>query len=151
MPRDTESLIRARRIRAFTIVEAIAALAVIAVAIIGIAALYADQVHTPEARLPLQAAQLAETMAERIRQTREGRDGFASTIGILCDPKAKTATSQDVAAQTAACWEDEVERTLPSGLGSISRDASTHPVSYVIAVSWSAPGAGTASYVTRVE
>jgi len=142
----------AHRERGFNIVEILAALLVMAVAIIGIAALYSDQTHIPaDARLPLRASELAEQMAERIRATPEGRDGFATTVGVICNGKAKTRTPQDKAAQIAACWEDEVENSLPSGLGSISRDTSMAPASYVVAVSWSAPGTGAASYVTRVE
>nr|WP_298723953.1 hypothetical protein [uncultured Steroidobacter sp.] len=138
--------------RGFNIVEILAALLVMAVAIVGIAALYSDQTHIPaDARLPLRAAELAEQMAERIRATPEGRDGFATTVGVVCNDKAKPRTPQDKAAQIAACWEDEVESSLPSGLGSISRDTSMTPASYVVAVSWSAPGTGAASYVTRVN
>jgi type IV pilus assembly protein PilV len=146
------TLRRARRVRGFNIVEILAALLVIAVGIVGIAALYSDQTHIPsDARLPLRAAELAEAMAERIRATSEGRDGFATTVGVVCDPKKKLKLPQDRAALEAACWEDEVERALPSGLGSISRDTSMTPASYVVAVSWSAPETGAASYVTRVE
>jgi type IV pilus modification protein PilV len=141
-----------RRARGFNIVEILAALLVMAVAIVGIAALYSDQTRLPaEARLPLLAAELAEQMAERIRATSEGRDGFATTVGVICNEKAKKRLPQDKAAQIAACWEDEVERALPSGLGSISRDTSMTPAIFVVAVSWSAPGTGAASYVTRVE
>jgi type IV pilus modification protein PilV len=146
------SLRRARRVGGFNIVEILAALLVIAVAIVGIAALYSDQAQTrSDARLPLLAAELAETMADRIRATSDGRDGFATTVGVICGPQKKTPSPQDQAAQVAACWEDEVERALPSGLGSISRDTSLTPASYVVAVSWSAPESGAASYVTRVE
>ena len=146
------SLRRARSMRGFNIVEILAALLVIAVAIVGIAALYSDQTHTrSDTRLLLQAAELAESMADRIRATSEGREGFATTVGVICDPNKKTPLPQDKAAQVASCWEDEVERALPSGLGSISRDTSLTPASYVVAVSWSVPGSGAASYVTRVE
>lgn len=141
-----------QRERGFNIVEILAALLVMAVAIVGIAALYSDQTHIPaDARLPLRAAELADQMAERIRATADGRDGFATTVGVICSEKTKTRTAQDKAAQIAACWEDEVETALPSGLGSISRDTSMTPASFVVAVSWSAPGTGAASYVTRVE
>jgi len=146
------SLRRARSMRGFNIVEILAALLVIAVAIVGIAALYSDQTHTrSDTRLLLLAAELAESMADRIRATSEGREGFATTVGVICDPNKKTPLPQDKAAQVASCWEDEVERALPSGLGSISRDTSLTPASYVVAVSWSVPGSGAASYVTRVE
>ncbi|MFC4314973.1 hypothetical protein ACFPN2_38295 [Steroidobacter flavus] len=142
----------ARYTRGFNIVEILAALLVMAVAIVGIAALYSDQTHIPaDARLPIRAAELADQMADLIRTTPEGRDGFATTVGVICNDKAKTKSPQDKAAQIAACWEDEVENALPSGLGSISRDTSMTPASYVVAVSWSAPGTGAASYVTRVE
>jgi type IV pilus assembly protein PilV len=135
----------------FTIVEMLAALLVMAVGIIGIAALYSDQVQTnPEAELHRQASALAEKIAERIRATQQGHAGFATTIGVLCDQGRAPKLPQDVAAREAACWEDEVERKLPSGLGTITRDTLTTPATYVIAVSWSAPNEGTASYVIRV-
>ena len=137
--------------RGFTVVEALAALLVMAVGIIGIAALYSDQVQTnPEAQLHGEASKLAEAMAQRIRETKEGHAGFATTIGVLCDQGKPPKLPQDVAAREAACWEDEVERKLPSGLGTITRDTLTSPPTYVVAVSWSAPDAGTASYVIRV-
>jgi len=135
----------------FTIVEVLAALLVMAVGIIGIAALYSDQVQTnPEAELHHAAAVLAEQIADRMRSTKEGHAGFATTIGVLCDQQFRLKLPQDIAAREAACWEDEVERRLPSGLGTITRDPLTTPTTYVIAVSWSAPDAGTASYVIRV-
>jgi type IV pilus assembly protein PilV len=139
------------RARGFTIAEVFAALLVMAVGIIGIAALYSDQAQTnSDAQLQRQAATLAEHIAERIRDTKEGHAGFATTIGVLCEQSRPPKLPQDIAAREAACWEDEVERQLPSGLGSITRDALTTPATYVIAVSWSAPDAGTASYVMRV-
>lgn len=143
---------RVRRLHGFTIVEVLAALLVMAVGIIGIAALYSDQVQTnPEAQLHQQAAELAEQIANRIRATKEGHAGFATTIGVLCDQQSRVVLPQDMAAREAACWEDEVERKLPSGLGTITRDTLTNPPTYVIAVSWSVPDAGTASYVIRVS
>lgn len=139
------------RARGFTIAEVFAALLVMAVGIIGIAALYSDQAQTnSDAQLQREAATLAEQIAERIRKTKEGHAGFATTIGVLCEQSRPPVQPQDIAAREAACWEDEVERQLPSGLGSITRDTLTTPATYVIAVSWSAPDAGTASYVIRV-
>jgi Tfp pilus assembly protein PilV len=139
------------RSRGFTIAEAFAALLVMAVGIIGIAALYSDQVQSnPDLQLHREAAALAEQVAKRIRETQEGHAGFATTIGVLCEQQSKPKLPQDISAHEAACWEDEVERKLPSGLGTITRDTLTSPPTYVIAVSWSAPDAGTASYVIRV-
>jgi type IV pilus assembly protein PilV len=136
----------------FTIIETLAALLVIAVGVIGVAALYFDNVHaSPEGQLHMRAATLAESIAARIRENPAGRVGYVGTIGVICDPDARPKTAQDAAAQEAACWENEVERALPSGVGSISRDLTTTPVTYVVAVSWSAPESGAASYVIRVD
>lgn len=145
-------MLNAQHASGFTIVETVAALLVMAVGFIGIAALYSDQVHTsPETQLHRQAAALAESIATRIRETKEGRTGYATTVGVVCNPQAKPQLAQDAAAQEAACWEDEVEQKLPSGLGTITRDLSTTPATYVVAVSWSAPESGAASYVIRVD
>lgn len=145
-------MLNAKRAQGFTIVEILAALLVMAVGFIGIAALYSDQAQTdPEAQLHEQATALAEAIATRIRATNEGRTGYATTVGVVCDPKAKPTLPQDAAAQEAACWETEVEQKLPSGLGTITRDLSTTPPTYVVAVSWSAPQAGASSYVIRVD
>jgi type IV pilus modification protein PilV len=136
----------------FTIVEMLAALLVMAAGIVGVAALYADQVKTSEESTPqIQAAELAETIAKRIRANKEGQAGYANSMGVVCNGKSTAKAPQDAAATEAACWEDEVEGRLPNGLGTIRRDLTTTPLTYVIAVSWSAPGTGAASYVVRVQ
>ncbi len=137
-----------------TLAESLVAVLVLAVGVIGVAALYSrPELPAEEARFGEQAAVLAETMAERIRAASRGREGFASTIAVVCKPDfdAQQAGAHEHAAQLAACWEDEVEAALPSGYGAIIRDTSTTPISYVVTVSWSAPGAGAASYVIRVS
>ena len=97
-------------------------LLVMAVGIIGIAALYSDQVQTnPDARLHAARPPSWRNRSRNVfAQTTEGREGFATTIGVLCEQQTKPALPQDIAAREAACWEDEVERKLPSGLGTIT-------------------------------
>jgi len=139
------------RCRGFTVVEALVALLVVATGVIGIAALYSEQGHVrQDAQLRHQAGELADAIAVRILATGDGREGYATTMGVVCNPARTPGLAIDVAAQEAACWEDEVEQKLPSGLGKIRRDVSTILVSYVISVSWSAPRQGAASYVIRV-
>jgi len=130
----------------------IAALLVIAIGLIGIASLYGDAVQTeldtqPRAR----AARLAQSMADRVTANSAGRAGYASVVGVLCVTNGRQLKPQAAAAQEAACWQDEVEKNLPSGTGAITRDPSTNPPTYVIAVSWFAAGSGAASYVVRVQ
>jgi len=148
MPRRSSTL---KRTHGFTIVEIIVALLVVSAGIIGVAALYTDRVHAnAETELHVHAVKLAEEIAARITANEAGRIGYIGTIGVICDKAAKPKLAQDAAAIEASCWQDEVEAQLPSGLGSISRDTTTNPIAYVIAVSWSAPESGTASYVLRV-
>lgn len=140
------------RVRGVTLVELLAAVAVVAVAIIGIAALY-DREADPEQATSqrAQGARLAEKIALRIEQNAPGRGGYASVVGVLCSAPPRSKRADDAAAREAACWHNEVEAELPNGLGSITRDASTTPPTFVIAVSWSAAESGAASYVMRVQ
>jgi type IV pilus assembly protein PilV len=132
--------------------ELIAALLVMAVGIIGVAALYSDSVGSnTDVRLQTQAAELAEEIAKRIEANEPGRIGYVGTVGVVCDVGSKALNAQDAAANEAACWEDKVEAALPSGSGTIVRDTSTTPTSFIVAVSWSAPGKGAASYVIQVK
>ena len=140
------------RTRGFSILEILVALLVMAAGIIGIAALYSDAAQTnSEAQLHTRAAALAAEIAKRIEENSAGRVGYAGTVGVLCAPDERPSNAQDAAANEAACWEDQVEQALPNGFGTITRDTSTSPVSYVVSVSWSAPERGAASYVIQVR
>jgi len=136
----------------FTLVEILVALLIIGIAIIGIAALYTDTTgNARESEPRLRAAELAEQIAARINANPAGRTGYASVVGVVCDRDAKPKRAEDSAAVEAACWHDEVAEQLPSGTGSVTRDTTTTPPTYVIAVSWSPQEGGAASYVIRVQ
>ena len=130
----------------------LAALLVIAIGLIGIASLYGEAGQPGIDNHPRAEAQrLAQDMIERVKSNPAGRSGYASVVGVLCVTDGRDSRPVTAAAQEAACWEDEVERRLPNGTGAISRDLSTNPPTYVVAVSWSAPGSGAASYVVRIQ
>lgn len=136
----------------FTLAEVFTAILVIGIGLVGIAALYGETAQPdPEALPRAQAAELAQTIAERVRVNAAGRTGYASIVGVVCSPSRKPTAPLDVAAQEAACWQEQVQRALPNGTGAITRDLTTTPPTYVVAVSWSAPGAGASSYVIRVQ
>lgn len=141
-----------RRAGGFTVVEILTAVLVIAIGLIGIAALYSEAMQTELDTQPrAQAARLAQAMADRVKANASGRSGYASVVGVLCITEGRDPRPVTAAAQEAACWQDEVEEKLPNGTGAITRDLSSNPPTYVIAVSWSAPSAGAASYVLRVQ
>jgi type IV pilus assembly protein PilV len=137
--------------RGFTLVEAVVALLIVAIALIGIAALYTEsQQAVREAEPRVRAKELAEFMAARIRANSADRTGYASVVGVVCNPNAKPNRPEDAAAIEAACWNQRIAEELPSGTGSVTRDTSTTPPTYVVAVSWSPPQGGAASFVIRV-
>jgi type IV pilus assembly protein PilV len=144
--------LQSREQSGFTLVEILVALLMIGVALIGIAALYTDTTGAARESEPrLRATELAEQIAARITANPSGRTGYASVVGVVCDRAAKPKRAEDAAAVEAACWNEEVAERLPSGMGSVTRDATTTPPTYVIAVSWSPPEGGAASYVIRVQ
>jgi type IV pilus assembly protein PilV len=148
----TRTFHRSRNHHGFTLLEILVALLIIGVALIGIAALYADTSSSSRESEPrLQAAELAEQIAARISANPAGRTGYASVVGVVCDRAAKTKRAEDAAALEAACWHEQVADQLPSGMGSITRDTTTTPATYVIAVSWASQEDGAASYVIRVQ
>lgn len=151
----SSSLPLARRLRyagGFTLAEILGALLIVGIAIIGIAALYVESTGTARETEPrVRAAELAEQMAARIRSNAAGRTGYASVVGVVCNKEAKPKRAEDAAANEAACWHEQVAAELPSGMGSVTRDTSTTPPTYVVAVSWSPQQGGAASYVIRVQ
>lgn len=136
----------------FTVAEVLVALVIVGIAIIGIAALYTDTTGAArEAEPRLRAAELAEEIAARVTANEAGRTGYASVVGVVCDKPTRSQRPEDVAALEAACWNEKVAAELPSGMGSVTRDTTTAPPTYVIAVSWASEAGGAASYVIRVQ
>ncbi len=123
----------------------LAAIAAVAIAIIGIVAVYQDASHTSrDTEAHRTAVELAEEMAAKIRQYHGKEAGFASSIGVVCDKSsAQSRDIRDTTANEAACWQDEVEKHLQNGLGTITLDGTTR--TYTVIVSWNEPGLGSAS------
>ncbi len=140
------------RPRGATLVEVLVALLILSVGLLGIAALYVDNLRNGRTGvLRTQAASLAADMAERVRTNRSGGAAFARVAGQRCRELPSTASADDVAANEVACWQEEVANSLPNGTGIVARDTTTVPATYTVTVSWSETGAGTASYVVRVQ
>lgn len=140
------------RSRGATLVEVLVALLILSVGLLGIAALYVDNLRNGRTGvLRTQASTLASDMADRIRTNRLGGASFARVTGQRCHDLPGTASADDVAANEVACWQEEVANALPNGTGIVARDTTTLPATYTVTVSWSETGAGTASYVVRVQ
>jgi type IV pilus assembly protein PilV len=140
------------RTRGVTLVEVLVALLILSVGLLGIAGLYVENLRTGRTgALRTQAATLAADMAERIRTNRTGAAAFVRVTGQRCTELAGSASIDEVAANEVACWQEDVANLLPNGTGIVARDTTTVPATYTVTVSWSETGAGTASYVVRVQ
>jgi len=140
------------RARGATLIEVLVALLILSVGLLGIAALYVDNLRSGRtALLRTQAAALAADMADRIRTNQAAGPAFARVTGQRCSDLPETASADLAAQNEVACWQDEVAKVLPNGTGLVARDTTTLPVTYTVTVSWSESGAGTASYVMRVQ
>jgi hypothetical protein len=119
---------------------------------IGIASLYAERIRPGSGgRLHATAVELAQTIAVNIRTNRDQEAIYENAMGVVCRQTLNAKKPEARAANEVACWQDEVEKVLPNGSGFISLDMTVVPPAYTITVSWSEPGARTASYVERVE
>jgi type IV pilus assembly protein PilV len=136
----------------FTLVDALVALLVLTMGFIGIASLYAERIR-PGSGGPLHATavELAQTIAAAIRANRDPGAIYENAMGVVCKPAGLAKKPEARAANEVACWQDDVEKALPNGSGFISLDTTVVPSAYTVTVSWSEPGARTASYVERVE
>ena len=99
-------------------------------------------------KLHTQAVQLANEIAEQIKNETNLEQNYESTLGASCDGKTKQATTIP---NKIACWQDKVQQQLSNGSSKIYLDRTVQPAQYVIIVSWSEPSTGTASYILRVS
>lgn len=154
MPELTRTPIARRNASSgFTIVEILVGLLLLGACLIGIAALKAERVRNNDVSAQHdRAVTLAGEVAELIHSQAETKLRYETAIGLTCNEKldAKKSSPERVAANLLACWQDKVEAELPNGSGAVLLDSKTSPPAYVVTVSWSEPGVGSASYVLRV-
>jgi Tfp pilus assembly protein PilV len=133
----------------FTLAETAGALLMLAVAILGIAALHLEnrQIHDT-LDLHDRAIALAIEMSGKISANKDAKARYETAVGIVCPPEQLRARNTPL--QEVACWQDKVAAQLPSGTGRIGRESNAGQLDYTITVSWSQPGAGTASFVARL-
>ena len=136
--------------RGFTLAETAGALLMLAVAILGIAALHLEnrEIHDT-LDLHDRASALAAEMSGKISANKDTKARYETAVGIVCPPE-KVRTRAATPLQEVACWQDKVAAQLPSGTGRIGRESNGGQSDYTITVSWSQPGAGTASFVERL-
>lgn len=124
--------------RGFTLLEVMVAVVVLAIGLLGLAGLQATATRfNDSAYQRSQATALAYDIADRMRANREAAltgGGYpgpvqnpAPACAILGAP-AGTLAQQDIAA-----WRNALACTLPSGTGSIARNAGI----YTIVIQWS--------------
>jgi Tfp pilus assembly protein PilV len=142
----------ASRARGLTLTETVTALALLGIGVLCIATVYLERSQAaPAVLLHSKANRLAEEMSQQMSARRSDQVHFENPVGVLCNAELKNASPQQLATNDMACWQDKVAATLPNGSGAIALDTSGVRQAYLITVSWSPPGGGTASYLLRAE
>ena len=149
-----------RRIRGFTMVEALVALVVLAVGMLGIAGLYVTTLRSGSSAIfRMQAVNLATDMADRIRANRNaGLFYNDAPAGNNCFGTGATdCTPEQMAQNDLLLWNTQLAQILPSGTGTVVVAGASAPFSYTITVTWFEQGsdantAGTAqTYTLRMQ
>lgn len=146
-----------RRLRGFSMVEALVALVVLAVGMLGIASLYVVTLRSSGSAISrMQAVNLASDLGDRIRANRNGREAYAGAAaanGDGCVGSTESCNPAEMAAHDLFLWQQQITETLPGNpTGSVVVSDATTPRTYTITVSWSEPGeAEPLSYEMRVQ
>jgi len=137
--------------RGLTLTETVTAFALLGIGVLCIATVYLERKQAaPAVLVHSKASRLAAEMAEHMKSYRSGSVHFDNPVGVRCDPKPSGTMSQELATNDIACWQEKVAQTLPNGSGAIAHDGESTPPAYLITVSWTPAGKGTASYLLRV-
>lgn len=125
--------------RGFTLLEVMVAVVVLAIGLLGLAGLQATATRfNDSAYQRSQATTLAYDIADRMRANREVALTGGGYLSAVQNPAPACAVlgapAGTLAAQDLAAWRNALACTLPSGTGSIARNANNI---YTITVQWS--------------
>ena len=141
-----------------SLIETLVTLVIISIGMLGIAALYVESLQVGYTAVTrTRAVALASDMADRIRANPAGEAAYdvdgAATSSLAPFACAETAggpavncTADELAAYDIWQWKTLIGNSpnetaqqlgLPNGVGTIRRDDTTLPTTYVITVSWS--------------
>jgi type IV pilus assembly protein PilV len=138
-----------RRVRGFTMVEAMVALVVLAVGMLGIAGLYVTTLRSGSSAIfRTQAINLATDMADRIRANRRANLAYNNpAANNNCFGAAATAdcTAAQLAANDLFLWNAQLAQLLPSGTGTVAVVGAGAPYTYTITVTWQEQASTTAA------
>lgn len=133
--------------RGFTLLEVLIALLVISIGLLGVAALQISSLRNNLSAEHLgQATQLAYSMADRMRVNAFYVKSTANG-GVYISKLPKDAT-QKAACTSTGCppavmaendlfeWNQNTEKVLPGGVGSITRTGDSSTAVYTVSVQW---------------
>lgn len=136
------------RIRGFTLVEALVAIAIMGLGLVGSAALLLKTIQQERESGSRRAAlRLAASMADQLRAIRRP-DGHAALAITGVDPVVACAghpascDAERTAESLRITWVTEVVSVLPQGAGAIVGVADPLVPEYLIAIDWPAVGSG---------
>ncbi len=152
-----------KRIRGFSMVEALVALVVLGVGMLGIASLYVVTLRTSGSAISrMQAVNLASDLGDRIRSNRNAGTAYehngegATEDSDRCMGVSANCSAEEMAAYDLALWQEQIEAALPGNpTGTVDVDTATNPTTYTITITWLEAGQADEdnrlSYVMRMQ
>jgi type IV pilus assembly protein PilV len=118
-----------RRVRGFTLVEALVALLALSIGLLGVAALQMSGLRSNiSSAWRSQATYLSYDIIDRIRANREERSKYNCAVGVIAAPGG-------VATLDIAAWKANLAAALPGGDGSVVVDP-TDDTNITVTVQW---------------
>jgi type IV pilus assembly protein PilV len=146
-----------KKLRGFTLIEALVSLVVMSVGMIGIAAMYAQGLGAERtSQYRSIAINLAGDLADRIRVNRLAAGAYAGgAANNNCDPSAgggADCTPAEMAAHDLFLWDQQITAMLPNGAWQVLFDGGTLPPSYTIQLTWEEVGeAAPVGYAVQIQ
>ena len=119
----------------FSLLEVLISVVILSIGMLGIAAMQASAIrYNHSAELRSLAVTQASNMVDRMLANSQGvtNGSYSNATGMPADPNCSTCTSTQIAQRDIHEWNSSNQQLLPSGQGTIVRNANR----FIITIRW---------------